>query len=204
VAALVDEALRTRPERAALDAQIAGQELARRAARGGYGPTLSLIAGASDQGTDLTRTSGIGLTSAANPRAYTASQLAWNYFGGVRVEWPLFQGFASSAEMREADALLASLRARRDGLEQQIWVAVEEAQLGVRAAQEAVTASGEVLAATRERLTLAEGRYEAGAGNAIELGDAQLAAVSAAAQKVGAEYRLATARAQLMFALGRR
>ncbi|HET6148315.1 MAG TPA: TolC family protein [Polyangia bacterium] len=204
VATLVDEALRARPERAALDAQIAGQQLARRAARAGYGPTLSLIAGASDQGTDLTRTSGIGLTSAANRRAYNASQLAWNYFGGVRLEWSFLQGLATSAEIREADALLASLRARRDALEQQIWVAVEQAQLGVRAAQEAVSASGEVLAATRERLTLAEGRYQAGAGNAIELGDAQLAAVSSAAQKVGAEYRLATARAQLLFALGRR
>lgn len=204
VTTLVDEALRVRPERAALEAQITGQQLARRAARGAYGPTLSLIAGASDQGTDLSRSAGVGLTSSANPRGYTSSQLAWNYFGGVRLEWAVFQGFATSAEIREADALLASLQARRDALEQQVWVAVEEAQLGVRAAQEAVTASGEVLAATRERLTLAEGRYEAGAGSAIELGDAQLGAVSAAAQKVGAEYRLATARAQLLFALGRR
>jgi len=204
VPTLVDEALRARPERAALDAQIAGQEMARRAARAGYAPIFSLIAGATDQGTDLTRTSGIGLTSAGNPRPYNASQMAWNYFGGVRLEWTLFQGFAVGAEVREAEAQLASLRARRDALEQQIWVAVEQAQLGVRAAQEAVIASGEVVLATRERLTLAEGRYQAGAGSAIELGDAQLGAVAAAAQKVGAEYRLATARAELLFALGRK
>ena len=51
--------------------------------------------------------------------------------------------------------------------------------------------------------TLAEGRYQAGVGNIIELGDAQVAQTSAAAQAVQAEYNLATARAQLGRALGR-
>jgi len=54
VATLVDEALRARPDRAALDEEIHAQELARSAAVGSYGPTLSLVAGASDQGSNLT------------------------------------------------------------------------------------------------------------------------------------------------------
>src|SRR5436305_1457533 len=51
--------------------------------------------------------------------------------------------------------------------------------------------------------TLAEGRYETGVGNAIELGDAQVALTSAEAQTVQADDRLSTARAQLLRALGR-
>jgi outer membrane protein len=53
------------------------------------------------------------------------------------------------------------------------------------------------------RLTLAEGRYQAGVGNVIELGDSQVALTTAAAQEVQAIFNLATARAKLLQALGR-
>jgi len=201
--ALVDEALRARPDVRALAQQILAQELTRRAARAGYWPTLTLIGGATDQGTGLTRTSGLGLTSSGTTRPYT-SELAWNYFGGLNLTWPVFQGFLTRGQVREADAQLDGLRAQHDGLVTQVWVAVQQAQLGVQAAREARVASYDAQTNARQRLTLAEGRYQAGAGNAIELGDAQLAAVTAAAQRVGAEYRLASARADLLFALGRR
>ena len=51
---------------------------------------------------------------------------------------------------------------------------------------------------------LAEQRYAVGVGSAIELGDAQVALTQAAAQAVQADDKLATARAQLLRALGRR
>ena len=47
---LIDEAIRARPDLAALDGKVRAQELAARAARGGYWPTLNLIAGAVDEG----------------------------------------------------------------------------------------------------------------------------------------------------------
>jgi outer membrane protein len=52
-------------------------------------------------------------------------------------------------------------------------------------------------------LSLAEGRYQNGAGSVIELGDAQIAASNAAAHRVQTEFQLATARAQLRWAVGR-
>jgi outer membrane protein len=51
-------------------------------------------------------------------------------------------------------------------------------------------------------LKLAEGRYSAGVGNIIELGDAQLALTNAEMQRIQADYNLATARAHLLRALG--
>ncbi len=63
----------------------------------------------------------------------------------------------------------------------------------MRAAQEAIIASREGVTSSRERLALAEGRYQAGAGSVIELGDAQGGVVTAEAQQVAAEYRLAIA-----------
>ena len=107
-------------------------------------------------------------------------------------------------QVKEADAALESLRAQRDQQVQQVWFAVQQAAMTVRAALEAVTAADDALAGARERQRLADGRYMAGAGSIIELNDAELGAANAAAQRVGAEYALATARAALALALGRR
>ena len=203
VATLVDVALRERPDRAALDEQILAPSPPWSAGGRSYGPTLSLIAGASDQGTNLTSHTAVGITSSGGERLYTAG-LAWNFWGGLSLVWPIFQGFATRSAVREADAQLAGLQARKDALVQQVWVSVAAAQLDVRAAQEAIIASDEGVQSSRERLALAEGRYQAGVGNIIELSDAQGGVVVAEAQQVAAEYRLAIARAQLIFALGRR
>ena len=55
----------------------------------------------------------------------------------------------------------------------------------------------------KARLDLAEVRYRTGVGNSIELSDAQLAATNAAFQRLQATLQLDTARAQLLKALGR-
>jgi len=90
-----------------------------------------------------------------------------------------------------------------DASRQQIRLELEQARLGIRAAQALGAASEDALINARDRLRLAEGRYQAGVGNIIELGDAQLAQTAAAAQRVQADYQLFTARAQLLKALGR-
>jgi outer membrane protein len=83
-----------------------------------------------------------------------------------------------------------------------VWLEVDEARLSVHSTRAASTAATQALESARELLGLAEGRYEAGVGDIIELGDAQVAVTSAAAQAVQTEYDLAAARARLMRALG--
>jgi outer membrane protein len=105
--------------------------------------------------------------------------------------------------VREAEWTLASLVAQADTLRQQVRFELEQARLGVRAAAAALESSQEALLNAQELLRLAEGRYETGVGNIIELGDAQVALTSAAQQKVQAEYKLAQARSALQKAIGR-
>jgi outer membrane protein len=197
---LVDEAIQARPELAALDAQVHGQELARKAARDGYFPALSLIAGASDAGISIKQSTILDNFGQVQPYG----GMAWNVFGGVKLSWTVFDGLLIHGQVKEADANLAALRAQRDLQVQQIWLAVHQAVNTVRAALAARIAADDALAGARERQRLAEGRYNSGAGSVIELGDAELGAANAAAQRVGAEYALATARAALALALGRR
>ncbi|MGQ0504598.1 MAG: TolC family protein [Myxococcaceae bacterium] len=148
---------------------VRAQELTISSVRGNYFPAIGVSAGVTDNG-----------------RALTA--LTWNMNAGATLSWNLFAGLETNAQVREASANLANLRAQVDLLRQQVRLDISQAQLAVQAA--------------RERLRLSEGRYQTGVGNVIELGDAQVTVTSAAAQSVQAEYRLAAARAQLLLSLG--
>jgi outer membrane protein len=182
---LVALALRARPEFAALEQQVRAQEQTLRSARGAYWPTLGLSTSLTDAG-------------------HKIDNLAWNWNASFTLSWNLFSGLQTRGLEREASATLVSLRAQRDALRLQVRVEVEQARLGVRAARAALGAAEESLENSRLRLKLAEGRYQTGVGNIIELGDAQVALTNSAAQKVQAEFNLASARAQLLKALGRR
>jgi outer membrane protein len=181
---LLREALAARPEIASGEAQIHAQELTVSALQGGYGPTLGVQAGVTDAG--------------ARPSDLSAG---WNT--QVTLTWPIFQGGQTRGQVREARANVSSLQAQLELLRQQIRLEVEQARLGVRAANATVAAEADAAQAARERLTLAEGRYETGVGSILELSDAQVALTSALGQQVQSKFQLAVARSQLLRALGR-
>ena len=199
VGALIDEAIRARPDVAAMEAQIRAQELTIRATRDGYWPSLNVVAGAETAGQSFEKSHMLDNFGQVVPYG----GMAWNLFGGVQLTWQIFQGLLTRGQVHEANAALDGLRAQHDALVQQVWVAVEQAALAVGASQEALVASGEALKGAQARLRMADGRYAAGVGSIIELSDAELAAELAGAQEVGAQYDLATARAALCLALGR-
>ncbi len=182
--ALVDEAVRARPELRSMQEQLKAQRLQVSSAKGAYGPSIGAAMSLTDAGTDITA-------------------MGWNWSAGVNLTWPLFSGLLTRSQVREAKAGVTSLEAQFDSVRQQVRLDVEQAQLAVRAGRSSLVANGEALVNARELLRLAEGRYASGVGNAIELGDAQVALTNAAAQKTQAEFNLAVARAQLVHALGR-
>ena len=180
---LVDQAYAARPESAAFEAQLQAEDFTLRSIRGAYWPSF----GASASGT---------LTGPA------LQNLEPNLIGQLTMSWNLFQGGLTRAQVQEAESNRVIIEAQRDAFHLQVRFAVEQAQLAVHAAKEALTAADEALDAAKAQLTLAEGRYQAGVGNIIELSDAQATLTSSAAQRVSAVYSVATARAQLMAALG--
>jgi outer membrane protein len=182
--ALAKEALKARPEIAALEDQIRAQLQTVSAIKGAYGPTLDANAGATQGGTRI-------------------DNLGWNVTLGVALTWQIYQGGLTTAQVHEAEAAAGQLAAQLDLLRQQVRFDLEQASLAVRAAKAVIEADRETVVNARDRLRLAEGRYETGVGSAIELGDAQVALTTAEGQTVQAEDRLSTARAQLLRALGR-
>jgi outer membrane protein len=182
---LVAEALRARPDLAAIAESRRAQESTVNAARAGYLPVVGVQTGIADAGVEPI------------PNA------VWNWNAQATLTWNLFDGGGTTAQVREARANLEGLDAQTAALRQSVRLQVDAGRLAVRSAKASLGAAGEALLNARERLRLAEGRYQAGAGSIIELGDAQVALTTAAAQRVKAEYDLSSARAQLLRALGR-
>jgi outer membrane protein len=182
---LLDSALKARPEIAFATEQVTTQQLLIKSARGAYAPSISVGGG-------LVQGAGSG-----------QNYEGWNVSAGVFLTWNLFQGGLTNGIVHEAEGNLGSALAQLDLQRQQIRVDVDQALLAIRAAKAAQTASKNALVAARQRLSLAEGRYQNGSGSVIELGDAQIAAANAAAQVVQTDFQLATARGQLLWALGR-
>ena len=181
---LVQFALKTRPELLALEKTRESDQLTITSYKGAYGPSISALGTVGASGTAL---------DALNP--------SWGI--GAQLLWPLFQGGLTGGQVHQAEANLSYAEAQLDAEKLQVRFDVEQAVLTLRAAKVSIDASNEALVNAREQLRLAEGRYQSGVGSIIELGDAQIAATSAAAQVVQADFNLATARAQLLTALGR-
>jgi len=179
---LLAKALAHRPDMRSDEEQIEAQRLTVSSVKGGYWPSLFLEANFYNTGTD--------------------AGTNWNWNLQATATWNIFQGGLTVATQREQEADLVALYAQADLLRQQVRLDVEQARLSVRAAKATLAAADDALTNARELLRLAEGRYTVGIGNIIELSDAQVAETSAAAQKVQADYSLASARAQLLRALG--
>ena len=184
-APLTERALKARPELANLANQRQAQALLTDALRGGYGPAFGAVANATEAGSSLER-------------------LVPNWYVGLSLTWAIFSGGLTHGQVREAKGDLLSLDAQAATLRLQVEVDVEQGRLAVQAAKATIVAAEEALVNARDQLTLAEARYRQGLGSVIELADAQVAYTTAAAQAVQAHYGLATARAQLLAALGAR
>jgi len=178
------EAEHARADLVSLDKQVRAAELTVSSTKGGYGPSVNALMGLTYAGTD-------------------PAKLVWNWTAQLHVSWAIFAGLSTFEAVKEQEANLVIARSQRDQLKMQVRLDVERARLAVRGAKAALVASDDALFNGKERLRLAEGRYSAGVGNAIEVGDARLALTQAAAQRVQSEYNLAAARAQLLAALGR-
>jgi outer membrane protein len=147
--------------------------------------------------------SAFGQAGAVDAALGTAA--GWNSYWtvGAQLVWPFFQGGITAGQVHTAQANYDYVDAQLEASRLAVRVQVQQAVLTVRAAKAQIDAANEALVNAREQLRLAEGRYQAGVGSIIELGDSQVTATNAAAQVVQADFNLSTARAQLLSALGK-
>ncbi len=121
---------------------------------------------------------------------------------GLNLTVPLFSGFSSVEQVREATANIHAIEARQHNLKLQIGKEVESAWLGVNEATARIASTGKEVTAANESQTLAEGRYQEGVGSIIEVTDAQSQALEARTANIQAMYDYFIAKARLDRASG--
>ncbi len=178
------EALRNRAELQQLAALKSSASASLKTARGSYLPILS-------------GTANVGYADQDFPPV-------GNVWGvGLNLTIPLFSGFSSVEQVREATAAINAIEARQGNVRLQIGKEVEFAWLGVNEASARKASTDKEVAAAGESKELAEGRYHEGVGTIIEVTDAQTQALDARTAHIQAGYDYYTALARLDRAVGR-
>lgn len=169
---LVMDALRTRPEVPALEAQIQVAETTSLSQALRWAPTLA----------------GFGNMRLTNATGF-AGQVA-SFAAGLQLDWTLFDGFERDAARKTADAQAAEARLRLRQLRDTIADDVQTARRASQTRQEGLKVSQRSVQLATETLELVRLQYEAGTATQLDL-------LTAQDQLVNAQVALAQARFDL-------
>jgi outer membrane protein len=182
--ALYAEAEANRPELRAIRARQKAAEAARDAARSQYWPSL-------------------GANGAWGVRGPSPSELETGWQATAQLTVPLFAGGADQARWRETEANASLAAAQAEQLARTTRLEVDAGRLGAVEAQRRLEAAQRLQSAAEEGLRLATARYETGAGDPVEMADAQATLAQARATAVRAALDLDLAAVRLARSLGR-
>jgi len=178
------EALHNRAELHQMSDQKSAAAANLKSAKGSYMPILS-------------GTASIGYAD----RYFPPTGNVWTV--GLNLAMPLFSGFSSVEQVREANANINAIEARQNNLKLQIIKEAESAWLGVNEAAARVSSTEKEVTAATENKALSEGRYHEGVGSIIEVSDAQSQALDAETAHIQAMYDYYTTLARLDRAVGK-
>lgn len=181
---LQQEAIRNRAELQLLSNLNSAASASLKTARGSYMPILF-------------GTASVGYAD----REFPPSGNVWAV--GLNLTMPLFSGFASAWQVREATANISAIEARQNNLKLQIIKEAEAAWLGGSEAAARMASTEKEVAAADENRALAEGRYHEGVGSIIEVTDAQSQALDARTSHIQAMYDYYTTMARIERAVGK-
>ena len=125
----------------------------------------------------------------------------WNV--GLRVSIPLWDSGNAAGAKGAARARIEQTKSAQELLRQRLELAVQEAQVAIRDAEERMRVTALSVDDAHRTLTVEQERYRVGAGSSIEVIDAQVALTRAEANAIRATYDYRIALAQLEYALGR-
>jgi outer membrane protein len=182
---LVQLALRTRPDLAALQDRSLAEKQFSAAEHDLKRPTISALA-------------------AGGGTPVRADQITSSWYGaaGANVSIPVFNGFQYSARAKEADlraqAAQEEVRNLRDGVARDVRTAVLNAQM----AFQRIGVTQELLNQANNAMELAQARYKVGLSGIAELSQAQLAQTEAQIGYANARYAYQTTLAVLKYQTG--
>jgi outer membrane protein len=184
VDALVTQALRERPDLAALRLNQESLDRYAEAEKGLRNPTISVAAAA-------------GAAPARDPRLQETYAAA-----GVNVNIPILNGGLYKARRQEAAARAAAANKDLEDLSVEVARDVRVAWLNANDAFERLDVMDRLVAEAKEALRLSQARYDASLGSIVELSHAQLNQTTAEIGAAAARYTYLSRRAALDYAMG--
>jgi outer membrane protein len=187
--ALIRQALRARPERAALAARVAAARARISAEQGARWPQLNAAAGY-----DYSRPN----------RRITPPVDKWKdtWDASVNLGFNVFDGGRTSSAVARARAMATSLEEQLADLDARIRLEVRTRALALRTAERALEVARRASAAAGENRKVAGDRYREGVGSSSDLLDAEVGWLRAGLDLTDAEVRVRLARAQLARSTG--
>jgi len=178
------EAYKNRPDLTSLVAKRQAAESSITLAKKGFFPVLS--------------------GSASYDYAGNAFPLGRGWSLGVSLDVPVFNGFLTTAQVAQARANLNVIRANEESLRQSVYLAVEQAYINLKEAEELVPVDELNVTAAQENFDIANGSYKEGVGDPIQVADASAALITAKIAYIDALYQCKVTRATLEQAMGLR
>jgi outer membrane protein len=187
----LDKALANRPELAMLRRNEEITERSIAIARASLYPKLYLAGGYTHQLNDYSL--GVSLSPAE-----------WSdiWSGTLSLSWDLFDGWAASSRIKQAEVSRDQARSSREQLEHAVRFEVENSWRTLKAAEESVKSQEKNVENAREGMRIAEARYREGLMQSVDVMDAELALNSAQTNYYQSIYSYQVALARLLKAMG--
>ena len=179
----VQRAYTNRPD---LQSTLARKEAFKEAvslARTGYYPTLTGNANVSRVDSD-----------------YPPEKSGWS--AGVTLNFPLFSGFLTNYQVKEAKENLNVQNANEETLRQSILLDVQQAYLNLRALEDGVVVAELTVRQAQENYEIVNGRYNAGVGSPLDVTNALVVQSNAKTNYIAALANYKIAEAALLKAMG--
>ena len=183
---LVELAMRSRPDLAAMDDRWQASERFRRAEHDLNRPVISAL----------------GVFGGTPVRDDQLASSVWYGAAGVNLSIPVFNGFLFSARAKEADYRSSALKEQVRDLRDRIARDVRLTWLQVNTAYQRITVSEQLLQQANIALDLAQTRYKLGLSSIVELSQAQLQQTDAQIGNTNARYDYESALSVLTYQTG--
>lgn len=134
----------------------------------------------------------------AKPDAHDITDNVWSgsWSAGLNLKYVLFEGFATMARERQAQASLRQSELQRTNAEQRVLLQVRQAILNLQYADRFVQSQQANVQQAEEALRLAELGFREGVRKEVEVADARRSLISARANRAQAYYNHEVARLQ--------
>lgn len=124
------------------------------------------------------------------------------YFAIFGMQWSLFSGLDTRAQVRQAGQRLEQLHLRKEDVSEQIRLDVQTAYLAVEETAERIRVTEKAVTQGEENLRLNQERYREQVGTATDVIDAQTLLTRARVNYFSAHYDHQMAKAQMLWAVG--